>query len=57
MGVLGHVQVSQISEGQLIRLAGERLYLEYVILKETGDWGKAPFIYCNILCFLPRLKC
>jgi hypothetical protein len=51
MGVFGHVQASQIPEGPLIRLAGKRLHLVAIILKETGDSGKAPFVYCNIMWF------
>ena len=33
----------------------ERLYLDYIILNETGDSGKAPFIYCSTSGF-SRLK-
>ena len=32
MGVFGHVQATQIPEGQLIGLTGERLYLDNIIL-------------------------
>ncbi len=56
MEVFGHVvpgRYIRFGKDYLIVLAGERLFLEYNILKETGESSNAPLIYYNV-CVFPR---